>query len=117
MEIDPRESSRNVRYHPSSLSVHERTKTRPSTTTGHTPVNRWFERAPARTPMILLWSIALTTRRGSLDVTRLGFLGLSGIARTAGFYDVADTLNSRHAQTPNAAATRPIPGPSTMNPG
>ena len=67
--LDPRSgsvpsgSSRNVRYQPSLLTVHERAKTRPPTTTHQTPMNRWSVRAPARTPMILLLSAAATTGR------------------------------------------------------
>lgn len=36
--IEPRGSSKKARYHPVGWSLHERAKTRPSTTTGHTAV-------------------------------------------------------------------------------
>src|SRR5687767_3308176 len=60
----PSGSIRKVRYQPSGWRVHERANTRPSTTTAHTPMKRWSDFAPARTPMILVASTAATTGRG-----------------------------------------------------
>ena len=70
----PRGSSRNVRYHPSGFSVHERANTLPSTTTAQMPMNRWSERPPARIPRILHASMAATTRSGNRRLTGCGTL-------------------------------------------
>src|SRR5262245_30443869 len=59
----PRGSSRKVRYQPPAFSVQERTKTRPFTTTTQIPIKRCTDRAPARTPRILLSSMASSTDR------------------------------------------------------
>ena len=61
--IVPSGSSRNARYHPSAFCVHERANKRPFTTIGQTPVKRWSDRAPARTPMIEAASTAATIGR------------------------------------------------------
>ena len=60
----PRGSSRNVRYHPPAFLDHERTNTRPSSTTTQMPMNRWSDLLPARTPRILLASTTATSVRG-----------------------------------------------------
>ena len=61
--ITPRGSSRNVRYQLRGLRLHERTKTRSSTTTAQMPTILWSP-TPARTPMIWLVLTASTIRAG-----------------------------------------------------
>lgn len=50
--INPCGSSRKVRHQLRGFRLHERTKTRPSTTTAQIPMMRWVESPPARIPMI-----------------------------------------------------------------
>jgi hypothetical protein len=59
LDVSPYGSSRNVRYQLRGFRLHDRTKTRPSTTTTQMPIKRcgcW----PARMPKILLLWIAAT---------------------------------------------------------
>src|SRR6185503_1246530 len=60
----PRGSSRNVRYQLLGFTLHDRTKTRPSTTTAQMPMMRWSP-LPARTPMIWLLATAAATDAGN----------------------------------------------------
>jgi hypothetical protein len=61
--MKPRGSLRKVRYHPRFLTLHDRTKTRPSTTTAQMPMNRCGA-VPALMLSRLLSSIAATTAAG-----------------------------------------------------
>src|SRR3712207_7081339 len=61
--------SRNARYQPVGLSFHERTNTRPATTTTQTAVKRCS--SPARTPRIFAASSAASTGRSEEHTSEL----------------------------------------------
>src|SRR5262245_5498708 len=73
----PRRSRRKAQRHPLALSFHGRTKTRPRTTTTHTPVKRCS--APARTPRILLAAMLARTVAGKRLRGRAGGVGVSAV--------------------------------------
>ncbi len=67
--IAPTGSSRNVRYQLRGLRLHDRTKTRPSTTTAQMPMKRCGS-VPARIASIFSSSMADTIVFGSLEAGR-----------------------------------------------